>query len=170
MPFLFSVRILKILCSSKHTCLQNKGDSNNREKLDEITSLSRSPCFLSSASTALSRIPPDVALEKDGKELVRRYYLTKSVPQDFYNSHPVQPSRHLKNYGSQKFLSLKQKYIKIRKQFFMHTTDITLDSRDFNYICNNLFSSRSQSNISLTRDANCPIHFSQQERALNTHL
>lgn len=34
----------------------------------QITSLKKSPCFLSSASIALSRIPPDVALDKGEKK------------------------------------------------------------------------------------------------------
>jgi len=39
---------------------------NNETKMIicQITSLKKSPCFLSSASIALSRIPPDVALVK----------------------------------------------------------------------------------------------------------
>lgn len=38
-----------------------------------ITSLRKSPCLLSSASMALSRIPPVVALEKEVKKKIYKY-------------------------------------------------------------------------------------------------
>lgn len=38
-----------------------------------ITSLKKSPCFLSSASIALSKIPPDVALDKGEKKTYQIY-------------------------------------------------------------------------------------------------
>lgn len=47
----------------------DKGSNNGRTRYESITSLRKSPCFWSSASMALSRIPPDVALKNDKKLL-----------------------------------------------------------------------------------------------------
>lgn len=56
-------------CKVKHEKRDmRKGNSNETKRIIcQITSLKKSPCFLSSASIALSRIPPDVALDKKQK-------------------------------------------------------------------------------------------------------
>lgn len=55
-------------CFSKINKMKVMFWSNRMAKKKKIiTSLKKSPCFLSSASIALSRIPPAVALERAGK-------------------------------------------------------------------------------------------------------
>ena len=49
---------------------RDNGENSNKTKRI-ITSLRKSPCFLSSASIALSKIPPDVALVKERKKKVQ---------------------------------------------------------------------------------------------------
>jgi hypothetical protein len=54
-----------------------RGSNNGRISHESITSLSKSPCFWSSASMALSRIPPDVALKNDKKLITHFVFILK---------------------------------------------------------------------------------------------